>query len=78
MKFRWNEWNIDHVAEHGVQPREAEGVVEQAREHEWEYEGNGKWLIRGRGLGGQWLQAIFLIAPGRQLICDSRAAPDCG
>jgi uncharacterized DUF497 family protein len=63
MKFRWNDWNIDHVAEHGVQPREAEGVVERAREHEWKYEGDGKWLIWGRGLGDRLIQVIFLIDP---------------
>ena len=63
MKFRWNDWNIGHVAEHYVQPLEAESVVEQAREHEWEYRGEGKWLIRGRGFGERLIQVIFLIDP---------------
>jgi hypothetical protein len=27
MNFRWNEWNIDHVGEHGVDSDEAERVV---------------------------------------------------
>jgi len=63
MEFRWNEWNLEHVHAHGVHPREAEGVVERAREHEWKRQGDGKWLILGRGLGGRWLHVIFLIDP---------------
>ena len=31
MDFRWNEWNEEHVANHGVLPQEAEVVVESAR-----------------------------------------------
>ena len=31
MLFRWNQWNVDHIAEHGVSPEEAEWVVEHAR-----------------------------------------------
>ena len=31
MEFRWNEWNIDHIAEHGVRPEEAEAVVRNAK-----------------------------------------------
>lgn len=31
MDFRWNAWNEEHVASHGVSPEEAEAVVESAR-----------------------------------------------
>jgi hypothetical protein len=27
VEFRWNDWNLEHVAEHGVDPDEAEGQV---------------------------------------------------
>ena len=27
MEFRWNEWNVEHIAIHGVEPEEAEWVV---------------------------------------------------
>ena len=30
MEFRWIEWNIDKVGDHGVMPEEAEHVVEHA------------------------------------------------
>jgi hypothetical protein len=28
MEFRWNDWNIEHIAGHGVSPDEAETVSE--------------------------------------------------
>lgn len=28
-RFRWNDWNVAHIAKHGVTPAEAEAVVEQ-------------------------------------------------
>ena len=31
MEFRWNDWNIEHLAKHGVDLDEAELVVSQAR-----------------------------------------------
>jgi len=30
MEFRWMEWNIGKVADHGLTPEEAESVVEGA------------------------------------------------
>ena len=30
MEFRWIEWNIDKVVDHGVTPEDAESVVEGA------------------------------------------------
>ncbi len=30
MRFRWIEWNVDKVLQHGVTPAEAEEVVEGA------------------------------------------------
>jgi hypothetical protein len=31
VEFRWNEWNIDHIAKHGVDVVEAAYVVSHAR-----------------------------------------------
>ena len=52
MEFRWNEWNIDHVAEHGVRPEEAEAAVRNARLPYPRRHMEGKWFVRGRGIGG--------------------------
>ena len=32
MVFRWNEWNVEHVWNHGVSPDEAEKIVLELKE----------------------------------------------
>ena len=63
MLFRWNRWNIEHIAEHGVPPEEAELVVEQARRPYPEARPDGKRLVIGRGRGDRWLQVIYIYDP---------------
>jgi uncharacterized DUF497 family protein len=58
MHFRWNTWNIDHIGRHGVSPQEAEQVVQGGRPL---CRGDGKYLVQGRGSGGRWLQAIYVL-----------------
>ena len=59
MEFRWNEWNTGHIGKHGVSPDEAEQVVYDARSPYPSYEGDGKFLVCGRGRGGRLLQVVF-------------------
>ena len=61
MLFRWNDWNLEHIAEHGVSPEEAEWVVEQAGRPYPELRGDSKWRVVGRGRGGRWLQVVFVF-----------------
>ncbi len=63
MLFRWNQWNIEHIVEHGVSPEEAELVVEYARPPYPQLCEDNKWRIVGRGYGGRWLQVIFVFDP---------------
>jgi hypothetical protein len=49
MEFRWNKWNEEHIANHGVVPGEAEAVVRSGLPR---YRGDGKYLTIGRGQGG--------------------------
>ena len=63
MQFRWNEWNLDHVAEHGVSPEEAEWVVKHAGPPYPERRDEDKWRVAGRGRGGRWLQVVFVFDP---------------
>ena len=60
MQFRWIEWNIEHLAEHGITPEEAEMVVEGARKPFPRRVEEEKFLVWGRGRGGRLLQVLFL------------------
>jgi hypothetical protein len=55
VEFRWNEWNIDHIAGHGVTPEEAEYVVDNAAGPYPRFEGDGKYIVRGQTDSCRWL-----------------------
>ena len=61
VDFRWNSWNIDHIARHGVQPEEAQTVVASARPPFPLSRSDEKWLVWGRGRGGRLLQVVFVL-----------------
>lgn len=63
-EFRWNEWNVDHIADHGVRPREAEEALDAARPPWPEKIGDGKWRVWGCSRDGTYLQVIFVLSPG--------------
>jgi uncharacterized DUF497 family protein len=65
MEFRWIDWNRDHVAEHGVDPDEAEMVVRLARPPYPRKIEEDKWLVVGRGRGGRFLQVIYVVDPDK-------------
>jgi uncharacterized DUF497 family protein len=74
VKFRWNEWNVDHLARHGVSPEEAEQVVRGGQPL---YRGDGKYLVQGRGSGGRWLQVIYVFDDNGDLyVIHSRPMTD--
>jgi uncharacterized DUF497 family protein len=54
---------VDHIAEHGVSPEEAESVVENGRRPYPELREEEKWRVVGRGRGGRWIQVIFIFDP---------------
>ena len=61
MRFRWNQWNLEHVTEHGVTPAEAESVVLRAGRLQRFRRGDDKWAVWGRGVGGRLLQVVVLL-----------------
>jgi uncharacterized protein len=63
MRFRWIDWNRDHIAEHSVDPEEAEMVVRQAKPPFPRKIEEDKWLVIGRGRGGRFLQVVYLPDP---------------
>jgi uncharacterized DUF497 family protein len=58
MEFRWNDWNEEHIAVHGVSVEEAESVACKGKPR---HRGDGKYLVVGRGHGGRWLQVIYVL-----------------
>ncbi len=74
MEFRWNEWNEEHIARHGVLPQEAEKVVRGSKPR---YRGDGKYRAVGRGRAGRWLQVIYVLdVPGRVYVIHARPLTD--
>lgn len=47
MEFRWIEWNINKVADHGITPEEAENVVEDATAPYPKHREDDKFLVLG-------------------------------
>lgn len=63
MDFRWNEWNAEHVAEHGVEAEAAEHAVEEAQAPYPRRIGEDKLLVWGPGPAGELLQVVFVLDP---------------
>jgi len=59
-KFIWDEKNTAHIAEHGVTAREAEYIVEHARNPYPMPHAERKWLVRGRTESGEYMQVIYV------------------
>jgi uncharacterized DUF497 family protein len=64
MEFRWNEWNVEHIANHGVRPAEAEQVVRGAKRPFPVYRGDGKYAAWGATRGRALLQVVFVLDCG--------------
>lgn len=60
MEFRWNEWNLEHAARHGVTRSETESVVRRGPAR---HVGQNKYRVQGRGAGGRFIQVIYVIDP---------------
>jgi len=63
MDFRWNDQNVEHIAGNGVDPEEAEQVVENGEPPWPRYRGDGRYLVWGRGRGDRLLQVVFVLDP---------------
>ena len=63
MIFKWNAWNEEHVASHGIEPEEAEEVVLNARSPFPLGQDDGKYLVWGPAASGRLLQVVFVLDP---------------
>ncbi len=61
-QFRWNAWNVDHIAEHGITPDEAEYVVNRA-EPPFPREQGDRYLVQGQTEQGWYIQVAYVIDP---------------
>jgi len=61
VRFRWNAWNVEHIAIHQVDPADAELVVRRARQPYPLWRADDKWLVWGSDRGGRLLQVVFVI-----------------
>ena len=62
-EFRWNQWNSDHIAQHGISREEAEFVVSRARRPYPQELGRGKVLVAGQTSDGSYIQVIYIFSP---------------
>jgi uncharacterized DUF497 family protein len=77
MQFRWIDWNRDHIAEHGVETDEAEMVVRNAKRPFPEEIEDDKFIVKGRGIGGRFLQVIYLLdEDGTAFVIHARPLTD--
>jgi uncharacterized DUF497 family protein len=60
-EFRWNEWNVEHLARHSVKPEEAEDVVLMAKQPYPLERPDDKWLVWGATSSGRALQVVFVL-----------------
>jgi len=66
MEYVWNAKNIDHVAPHGLQPHDAEYVVDHASPPYPQMIGDEKRLVVGRLTDGSYVQVIYV--PSRSVV----------
>jgi uncharacterized DUF497 family protein len=61
MFFIWQQdENESHIAKHGIETYEAEYVVRKAKRPYPRRISGTKWLVKGRTMGGQHIQVIYL------------------
>ena len=57
-RFWWDEQNIEHIAEHGVDPHEAEIVIRDALRIRKSTQ--GKYIAYGQTEAGRYLLVVFV------------------
>ena len=61
VQYRWNGWNVGHIADHGMLPDDAEFVVDAAKSPYPQIIGDGKRLVVGRTRQGLYVQVIYVL-----------------
>ena len=61
MEFRWNDWNVSHIGDHGVTLRQAEYVVRRTRAPFPQESADGRWLVMGPDENGLLLRVAYVV-----------------
>ncbi len=61
MEFRWIDWNLGKVASHGVEPGEAEHVVETAEDPYPQHREDDKFLVWVRRMADGCSRSSFCL-----------------
>ncbi len=62
-EFRWNRWNVEHIARHGVSPDEAEHVVRWAKRPYPRRHRKGTSIVVGKDQTRRVLQVVYTLDP---------------
>jgi hypothetical protein len=71
LLFAWEDWNLAHIARHGIGRKEAEYVVRHARPPWPDGKGDDKLLVWGPAESGELLQVIFVFKRPDELEFDA-------
>ena len=63
MEFRWNDWNLNKIASHGVPQSAVEYVLKHARPPYPVERRDGKFTVWGATESGWLLQVVYVADP---------------
>jgi uncharacterized DUF497 family protein len=69
----WNDWNTNHIAEHDVEPFEAEEVGDAP--YYLERKGD-RYLAWGSTVDGRFLLVVYVRKPGGRYVISARDMED--
>jgi len=58
-RFKWNDWNIEHIALKGISPEETESVFDNTARGYPRCQ-RDEYMVRGKSNMDRWLQVVFL------------------
>lgn len=61
MKFRWNDWNEEHIGAHDIEPEEAEEILLGAKPPFPLVQDDEKYLVWGATEAGRLRQVVFVM-----------------
>src|SRR4051794_1033678 len=74
--FQWDDKNVLHIADHNVEPNEAQYVVDHARPPYPEEGRDEKLIVRGQTEQGRYLQVAFVYLEDEEVDVEQLTLPD--